>query len=65
MYFQKKFIPIQYGDNEKLKVYTNTYKEFSDNCQILIRSLSNDSLSRTKLDEMQTVLTSLKKIVPK
>ena len=34
-------------------MYTDKYREFSENCQILIRSLSNNSNDSTKFEEIQ------------
>ena len=53
------------SENKQLQQYTKIYFQFSENCQYLVRNLSNEELLQSKPNEILNKLSLLKEIVPK
>jgi seryl-tRNA synthetase len=52
-------------ENSKIQDYTKTYQRFSENCNELIRFLSNEEAIEMKSKEILLNISILKEVVPK
>lgn len=55
----------KYGENPCLQEYSKTYQRFSENCQQLVRHLSNHDVIQNEPKEIKEKLNTLESIIPK
>lgn len=55
----------KFGENKNLQKYTKVYYDFSENCQALVRYLTNEDMLQTRPTDVQEKITALKDLVPK